>query len=59
MSDYSYYEQHHHHYYYYSFYSIYAISVKLSPEQHSKGIQCLEAQTFNFHCLQTKTGNGL
>ena len=23
--------------------SIFAISVKLSPEQHSKGIQCLEA----------------
>ena len=38
------------------YFSIYAISVRLSPEEHSKGIQYLEAQTFNLHCIQTRTG---
>lgn len=38
------------------FHSIYAISVKLSPEKQSSGIQCLEADTFKLHCFQTVTG---
>ncbi|XP_003388300.1 PREDICTED: trafficking protein particle complex subunit 4-like [Amphimedon queenslandica] len=36
--------------------SIYAISVRLSPEEGSKGIQCLEAQHYNINCTQTRTG---
>ncbi|XP_064393065.1 trafficking protein particle complex subunit 4-like [Halichondria panicea] len=36
--------------------SIYAISVKLSPEKRSSGIQCLEANNFKIYCFQTLTG---
>ncbi len=35
---------------------IYAISVKLSPEKRSSGIQCLEANNFKIYCFQTLTG---
>ena len=38
---------------------IYAISVKLSPEKKSSGIQCLEASNFKVHCFQTLTGESL
>ena len=32
------------------------ISVKLSPEKQSSGIQYLEADSFKLHCFQTVTG---
>jgi len=38
------------------FHSLYAISVQLSPEIGSSGIQKLEADTFTLHCHQTVTG---
>ena len=38
------------------FHSLYAISVQLSPEVGSSGIQKLEAETFTLHCHQTVTG---
>ena len=38
------------------FHSLYAISVQLSPEVGSSGIQKLEADTFTLHCHQTVTG---
>lgn len=38
------------------FHSLYAISVQLSPETGSSGIQTLEADTFTLHCHQTVTG---
>ena len=38
------------------FHSLYAISVQLSPEHKSSGIQKLEAETFTLQCYQTHTG---
>nr|XP_002126416.1 trafficking protein particle complex subunit 4-like [Ciona intestinalis] len=38
------------------FHSLYAISVQLSPESGSSGIQKLETDTFTLHCHQTVTG---
>lgn len=38
------------------FHSLYAISVQLSPENGSSGIQKLETDTFTLHCKQTLTG---
>lgn len=38
------------------FHSIYAISVKLSPEPKSSGIRILEASNFRLCCFQTLTG---
>ncbi|CAK8698187.1 unnamed protein product [Clavelina lepadiformis] len=38
------------------FHSLYAISVQLSPEPGSSGIQKLETDTFILHCHQTVTG---
>ena len=35
---------------------IYAISVKLSPEKSSSGINCLEGNSFKIYCFQTLTG---
>jgi len=38
------------------FHSLYAISVQLSPEHKSSGIQKLEVDTFLLQCYQTNTG---
>ena len=39
-----------------TFYPLYALSVQLSPEANSSGIQELETDTFKLHCSQTLTG---
>ena len=39
-----------------TFYPLYALSVQLSPETNSSGIQELETDTFKLHCSQTLTG---
>ena len=39
-----------------TFYPLYALSVQLSPETQSSGIQELETDTFKLHCSQTVTG---
>ena len=39
-----------------TFYPLYALSVQLSPEIQSSGIQELETDTFKLHCSQTVTG---
>mmetsp|Transcript_8792 Transcript_8792/g.32428 ORF Transcript_8792/g.32428 Transcript_8792/m.32428 type:complete len:102 (+) Transcript_8792:127-432(+) len=39
-----------------TFHSLHAISTQLSPVQGCKGIEMLEADTFDLHCLQTLTG---
>ena len=39
-----------------AYHRIYAIASQLSPVDHSSGIECLEAGTFNLHCFQTLTG---
>lgn len=38
------------------FHSLYAISVQLSPNTNSSGIQRLETDSFTLHCKQTITG---
>merc|ERR1712002_1084639 len=38
------------------FHSLYAISVQLSPEHKSSGIQKLQVETFTLQCYQTHTG---
>ena len=38
------------------FHSLWAIASKLSPEKSSSGIEVLEAESFQLHCLHTLTG---
>ena len=38
------------------FHSLFAISCKLSPTEHSSGIEMLQTNSFKLHCFQTITG---